>query len=106
MRPDDFINGLKLLDQYDMVSPYHSVLDLTPQESGLQLEEIVKIDRAGRGEEDHQKINICGGISMFRKQAIQKIGGWSEEFIGSKVFNIHRKQSKMLPFISLKRKSR
>ena len=82
MRPDDFINGLKLLDQYDMVSPYHSVLDLTPQESGLQLEEIVKIDRAGRGEEDHQKINICGGISMFRKQAIQKIGGWSEEFIG------------------------
>ena len=82
MDPTDFIEGLKSLDQYDMVSPYHTVLDLTPQETTLPLENMVKIDRAGRGEEDHQKINICGGISMFRKQAIQKIGGWSEEFLG------------------------
>jgi len=82
MDPNDFINGLKLLDQYDMVSPYHSVVDLTPQESNLPLENIIKVNRPGRGETDNQKINICGGIAMFRKDAITRIGGWSEDFIG------------------------
>jgi hypothetical protein len=80
MNPTDFINGLKSLEQYEMVSPYHSVVDLTPQESSLSIESIVNIDRPGRGEEDHQKINICGGISMFRTDSIRKIGGWSEDF--------------------------
>ena len=82
MEPNDFINGLKLLEQYDMVSPYHSVVDLTPQESNIPLEQIVRINRPGRGETDNQKINICGGIALFRKDAITKIGGWSEDFIG------------------------
>lgn len=82
MEPNDFINSLKLLDQYEMVSPYHSVVDLTPQESNLPLENIVRINRPGRGETDNQKINICGGIAMFRRDAITRIGGWSEDFIG------------------------
>ena len=82
MHPDEFINGLKAMAEYEMVSPYSSVLDLTPEESGIALEQIVKINRPGRGELDHQKINISGGISIFRKDAIMKIGGWSEDFIG------------------------
>ena len=82
MNPEDFIQGLKLLDQYEMVSPYNSVVDLTPQENNLPIENIFSIDRSGRGELDHQKINISGGISMFRKDALRKIGGWSEDFIG------------------------
>lgn len=82
MDPNDFINGLKALEQYEMVSPYHSVVDLNPQESNLPLENILKIDRPGRGETDNQKINISGGISMFRKDAIFKIAGWNEDFIG------------------------
>lgn len=82
MKPEDFINGLKLLDQYDMVSPYNSVVDLNPQENNLPIENIFKIERPGRGETDNQKINISGGIAMFRKDALKKIGGWSEDFIG------------------------
>lgn len=82
MNPNDFINGLKMLEQYDMVSPYHSVVDLNGQESTLSIENIVTIDRPGRGELDHQKINICGGISIFRKESIIKIGGWPEEYSG------------------------
>ena len=31
-------------------------------------------------ENDNQKINICGGLSIFKKEAIDKIGGWNEEF--------------------------
>jgi predicted glycosyltransferase involved in capsule biosynthesis len=65
-----------------MVSPYNSVVDLTQQENGLSIQQIIEINRPGRGETDNQKINISGGIAMFRKDALVKIGGWSESFIG------------------------
>ena len=82
LNPELFIGGLKLMEQYEMVSPYSSVVDLNPQESTLPLDEILKIDRPGRGENDVQKINICGGISMFRTDAINKIAGFHEDFVG------------------------
>ncbi len=82
MEPNQFIEGLRALEKFDMVNPYQSVIDLNPQESGLPLEHLTKIDRPGRGETDHQKVPICGGICMFRKDAIAKIGGWNEDFIG------------------------
>ena len=82
MEPNQFIEGLKALQNFEMVSPYHSVVDLTAQESNLPLENIIIINRPGRGETDNQKINISGGIAMFRRDAIQRIGGWNEDFIG------------------------
>lgn len=82
MDPNKFINALNSLSEYEMVSPYHSVVDLTPQESMMPLEQVVNINRVGRGEEDNQKINISGGISIFRKDALMRIGGWNEDFIG------------------------
>lgn len=82
MEPNEFITGLNALKDYEMVSPYHSVIDLNPQESGLPLEQMIRINRPGRGETDNQKINISGGISMFRRDAINKIAGWNEDFIG------------------------
>ncbi len=82
MNPDEFIEGLKNVQNFDMVSPYYSVVDLTPQESGLEFGQIMQINRPGRGENDNQKINISGGIAMFKKEAITKIGGWNEDFIG------------------------
>ena len=82
MRPEDFINGLKMVEHYDMVNPYKSVIDLSVMETGLQLEDLIKVNRPGRGETDHQKVPLCGGICIFRREAIYKIGGWNEEFIG------------------------
>jgi cellulose synthase/poly-beta-1,6-N-acetylglucosamine synthase-like glycosyltransferase len=82
MEPNQFITGLNSLNNYEMVSPYHSVVDLTQQESNMSLDQIININRPGRGETDNQKINISGGIAMFRRDAIQKIGGWNEDFIG------------------------
>ena len=82
MDPNEIISALKMLDNYDCVSPYKSVLDLQPQESGLPMEHLKLISRPGRGETDNQKINLCGGIVLYRKDSIQKIGGWCEEFIG------------------------
>ena len=82
MDPNKFIDGLKLLDQYEMVNPYSSVVDLDPNETNQHFEQMVLINRPGRGETDHQKVPLCGGICMFRKDTINKIGGWSEDFVG------------------------
>lgn len=82
MNPNEFIEGLKALQTHEMVSPYYSVVDLTQQESGLDFGQILQINRPGRGETDNQKINISGGIAMFRRDAISRIGGWNEDFIG------------------------
>jgi len=82
MDPNAFINGLNLLKEYSMVNPYNSVIDLTPQETGFQFNEMFNINRAGRGENDIQKVPLCGGICMFRREDIIKIGGFCELYIG------------------------
>ena len=78
----EFINSLNMLNQYECVSPYNSVLDLEPNESLMPIESISGIRRAGRGENDNQKINLCGGIVIYRRDSIFKIGGWCERFFG------------------------
>ena len=82
MDPNNFIQGLKLLEQYECVNPYNKVIDLEPQENGQPFDYLNKINRPGRGETDIQKTPIAGGIIMFRKESIQKIGGFDEGFIG------------------------
>lgn len=82
MDPFNFIEGLRLMSNYECVSPYSSVVDLNVTESLGKLEEIVKIQRPGRGETDNQKINICGGMTIFRKDAFLRIGGYNEDFVG------------------------
>lgn len=82
MDPNQFIEAVKLLEKYEMVNPYNSVVDLQPNESNHQLDQLLLIDRPGRGETDHQKVPLCGGICIFRKSAILRIGGWNESFIG------------------------
>lgn len=82
MHPEQLIEALDQTANYDFVNPYQSVIDLTPEESQANLSEILTLNRAGRGETDHQKVPICGGITIFRKDALYKIGGWSEMFWG------------------------
>jgi hypothetical protein len=48
----------------------------------MQIQDFKSIARPGRGETDNQKINLCGGIVIYKKEAIVKIGGWCEDFIG------------------------
>ena len=81
MNPNEFIKSIKMIEQYEMVNPYNSVIDLNHQESNLGLDQIMKIERPGRGETDIQKVPLCGGICIFRREAIQKIGGWHEDFV-------------------------
>jgi glycosyltransferase involved in cell wall biosynthesis len=84
MNPNEFIRAVQLLDNYDVVNPYSSVIDLTQQESQADINSILSINRIGRGDavDDIQKVPLCGGIIMFKKDALIKIGGWNEDFIG------------------------
>ncbi len=76
-----FLDSLELVKEYNVVSPYNSVIDLNPKESKLPYNQIFSIKREGRGELDNQKINLCGGMVIFDKNSIKLIGGWSENFI-------------------------
>lgn len=84
MNPNAFIEAVKQLEKYDVVNPYNSVIDLTPQESTMDLNSILQINRIGRGEaiDDIQKVPLCGGIIMFNKNKLYDIAGWNEDFIG------------------------
>lgn len=84
MNPNAFIEAANMLNSYDVVNPYNSVIDLSPQESMMDLNSVLQINRIGRGEavDDIQKVPLCGGIIMFRKDKLIEIGGWNEDFIG------------------------
>lgn len=82
MDPNHLIEGINKLEEYDVVSPYKSVLDLTPEESNFPFQMLPNINRPGRGETDNQKINLCGGIVIFKTESIMRIGGWNEDFLG------------------------
>jgi predicted glycosyltransferase involved in capsule biosynthesis len=87
MNKQRFLEAVSKLTENDVVNPYRPVLDLTFEESQRYantsdfsvLESIV---RPGRGETDHQKVPFCGGIIMFKKETLNRIGGWNEDFWG------------------------
>jgi hypothetical protein len=81
MDPNEFITAFKMLENYECVSPYNKVIDLEPIENNWSLDNLKQINRPGRGELDNQKINLTGGMVFFRKDAINKLGGWGEEFM-------------------------
>ena len=45
MDPQKMINALRMLDQYECVSPYSRVIDLNQNEVNLPLEELSKIEK-------------------------------------------------------------
>ena len=82
MDPQEFINSVKLLENYECVSPYNVVLDLTQDESHYNMDMLKQITRPGRGQTDNQKINLTGGIILYRKDTFGRLGGFDENFIG------------------------
>lgn len=87
MDKSKFLESVSMLKDHEVVNPYRPVLDLTFDESELyqtneDFESLRSINRPGRGETDHQKVPFCGGIIMFRRSALEKIGGWNEDFWG------------------------
>jgi hypothetical protein len=76
MPPNDLVESLKALENYDCVIPTSSIVSLSPQESAIDLNQIFSIKREGF------KNAMTNGCVLFKKEAIHKIGGWNEDFIG------------------------
>jgi predicted glycosyltransferase involved in capsule biosynthesis len=87
MDKEKFLEAVSNLGEYEVVNPYRPVLDLTLDESELYANSkdfsvLTSISRPGRGETDHQKVPFCGGIIMFKKESLERIAGWNEDFWG------------------------
>ena len=89
MNPDEFKECIDDIHNYDYINPYQWVIDLNDYEStGLNtrvtMDDLYKIDRMGRGQAagDIRKVPICGGINIFKRDSIYKIGGYCSEYIG------------------------
>jgi predicted glycosyltransferase involved in capsule biosynthesis len=82
MDPHQFLLSVNELNNFEVVSPYSSVLDLTIEENNYPFEMLSTIQRPGRGETDNQKINLCGGIVIFRTESALKLSGFCESFEG------------------------
>ena len=70
------------MNEYDFISPHIRLIDLDQQESKMDFNKIYQIDRPGRGDLDHQKLPMCGAMTIFTKDSLERIGGWPEEFFG------------------------
>jgi len=81
MDPNELIASISELNNYDVVSPSKSVINLSPADINYPIDALKTLNRAT------QDTNICGGIVIFKPDAIFKIGGWSEAFeiIGNSV---------------------
>lgn len=82
MHAGEFRRSLEAAESVDVVSPYSSVVDLDRFESLISLDDMAFISRPGRGETDNQKVNLCGGVVMFSRDALERVGGWDEDFVG------------------------
>ena len=82
MDSEEFKDSINQMSKFEVVSPYSSVLDLNPEENNYPLNMLPQIKRPGRGETDNQKINLCGGIVIFRTESALKIAGFCESFEG------------------------
>jgi len=77
MDPNKMIESLKLLQQYESVNATSEVIELTHTEMDLGFDMLNQINRKSN------KTVFTHGITIYRRDVINKLGGWPEEFIGS-----------------------
>lgn len=76
MNPNELISSLESLELVDVVMPLKNIIKLDQSESLMDLSGMFRISRPGITN------TLTGGISIFKKESIQKIGGWNEDFVG------------------------
>jgi hypothetical protein len=76
MNPMELIESLKTLEGLDCVIPTNRTLYLTPQQSSMDTNSILQLSNP------QIKRNLLDGISIFKKEAIDRLGGWNEDMIG------------------------
>jgi len=75
------IEGLKSLEFFDCVIPTKSITRLNHMESNADFSQIFSLKR------EELKLNLCDGMCIFKRESIQKIGGWNEDILGNGYVN-------------------
>jgi hypothetical protein len=81
MNPNELIEGLKALEFVDCVLPVTNIINLSPQETNYDMPSVFKIQRT------EPAPFLSSGVSIFKRDAIQRIGGWNEDILGPKFCN-------------------
>jgi len=91
--PDTLISSFNELNMYDCILPYDSILQLDFMTSNSSLQQIISLDTTGK------IYTGLDNISIFKRESINKIGGWSEMLNDGdeNIFQAH-KMGKMLNF--------
>ena len=76
MNPMELIESLKMLDSYDCIIPTDKVNVLTQQQSAMDSASILQLNNFV------PKSNMLDGISIFKKDSINRIAGWNEDLLG------------------------
>lgn len=76
MNPMELIECLKSLDGYDCIIPTNKTIYLTNQQSAMDTNSILQL------KDTQPKRNLLDGMTIFKKSAIDRIGGWNEDMIG------------------------
>jgi len=77
MNPNDLIFSLNTLQNCDCVLPVSKIVNLNPGESNMDFNSIFSLKN---GLPTTTPIN---GISLFKRESLNRIAGWNEDFIGS-----------------------
>lgn len=80
MDPNGLIDSLNKINDYDVIKPYSSVINLDPYETSTDFRNILTINRDGVKVDDK---TFCDGLTIFKKESIIRLGGWNEDFVGS-----------------------
>ena len=70
--PENLINSFSELNQYECILPFDSILNLDFADSNLDLQHILNINTNMKISSD------LANISIFKRESINKIGGWCE----------------------------
>lgn len=96
MNPNDLIESLKILENYDCVIPTSGINFLNGSESMMDMNSILSINRP------QQKTIMSYDITLFKRDSLARIGGWNEDLMsgGEDLFQDY-KITKMLKFTKM-----
>lgn len=90
MNPNNLIESLKIAENYDCVIPCSKSVILTPRESVMDYNGIMNKTNYS------PKTHLMDGISIYKRDAIWKIGGWEEHAYNNDLFSIQEIKNNML----------
>lgn len=74
--PNNLIDSLRKLEQYESIIVCKNLITLNNHEFDMSFQQLQMITR------DNTKQELTSGITCFRRDVIERIAGWSEDFIG------------------------